>query len=372
MALRRGRLSEAQSAVLRELLEAPRLEVLPTKSVVSAVMENLPQGRIVTVTASPGMGLERTLSTAVSLQESGYRTVPHLAARMVESRGRLEEIVGRLTGAGVDSVFVPAGDAAEPAGPYTGALDLLRDLAELGSPFGHVGVAGYPESHPTIPDGTTVRAMTDKRPYATHVVSNLCFDPARVAAWTRTLRERGEALPVLIGAAGAVERTRLLKVAGAIGVGESARFLAKNRSLFARMFTPGGFSPERWLRQLVRELDAQGVPVLPEKGAEASGTGAREPSERRAAAPEAGAVSTPEVGAGAESASAPEAEARAAREVGEGPAQHPRRGGHTYGRGDGPVPASGSVVRGLHVYTFNQIAATETWRRDLVERLSRE
>jgi methylenetetrahydrofolate reductase (NADPH) len=28
-------------------------------------------------------------------------------------------------------------------------------------------------------------------------------------------------------------------------------------------------------------------------------------------------------------------------------------------------------VEGLHVFTFNQIAETEAWRRDLIERLSR-
>ena len=45
----------------------------------------------------------------------------------------------------------------------------------------HVGITGYPESHPTIHDDLTVQSMWDKRRYATHVVSNLTFDPDMLA-----------------------------------------------------------------------------------------------------------------------------------------------------------------------------------------------
>jgi methylenetetrahydrofolate reductase (NADPH) len=35
-----------------------------------------------------------------------------------------------------------------------------------------------------------------------------------------------------------------------IGVSESARFLSKNKSIFARIATPGGYSPERFLERI--------------------------------------------------------------------------------------------------------------------------
>ncbi|WP_051297371.1 methylenetetrahydrofolate reductase [Brevibacterium album] len=275
-----------RDALLRELLSAPRFEVLPTSGIADVVAGSLPAGRTVTVTASVSLGFERMLSTVEQLQERGYRAVPHIAARMVAGRSELAEIVERLTTAGVTEVFVPAGDAPEPAGDYASALDLLRDLAELGNPFAQVGIAGYPESHPHIPDRQTIAAMTDKRPYADCVVSNLCFDPAVVADWIGALRERGETLPVKVGVPGKVDPARLLKVASAIGVGESTRFLSKNTSLFARLLLPGGFSPERYLRKL------------------------------------AGRLTGPEV-----------------------------------------------QVSGLHVYTFNQVAATEEWRERLLAKL---
>src|SRR5699024_11418328 len=75
------------------------------------------------------------------------------------------------------------GDATPPAGGYAGALDLLTDLSSMAAPFQHLGVAAYPEPHPIIADDVLIQAMWDKRDYATHLVSNLCFDPATIASW---------------------------------------------------------------------------------------------------------------------------------------------------------------------------------------------
>ena len=56
-----------------------------------------------------------------------------------------------------------------------------EDLDELGRPFAQVGITGYPESHPTINDDLTIQSMWDKRRHATHIVSNLTFDPAAIS-----------------------------------------------------------------------------------------------------------------------------------------------------------------------------------------------
>ena len=84
---------------------------------------------------------------------------------------------------------MPGGDA-EPAGDYQDALALLEDLAAMGHPFEQVGITGYPESHPTIHDDLTVQAMWDKRRYATHIVSNLTFDPAAIRDWVHAAAGR--------------------------------------------------------------------------------------------------------------------------------------------------------------------------------------
>lgn len=273
-------------ATVRRLLTHARYEVLPTKTIEDKVLEHIPTSVPVTVTASPSMGLERTVETAERLAKQGYTVVPHLAARMVHGRSELEELVDRLGSAGITNIFVPGGDA-DPAGDYKDALSLLEDLTAIGSPFADVGVTGYPESHPTIHDDLTVQSMWDKRRHATYIVSNLTFDPAVIKDWLQRVRLRGVGLPLLLGVPGPVDRTKLLGMATRIGVGDSTRFLSKQKGLMTRLVAPGGFTGESFLSRC------------------------------------APTVGEPEMN-----------------------------------------------VPGLHVYTFNQVAETEAWRQDFLQRLA--
>jgi methylenetetrahydrofolate reductase (NADPH) len=247
----RNKMSNAQTMV--RLLEQARYEVLPTASTEDKVLAHVPRDLTVTVTASPSKGLGATLDLAERLTGHGYAVVPHLAARMISGRAELAEICARLTGKGITRIFVPGGDA-DPAGDYSDALGLLEDLADLGRPFAQVGITGYPESHPTIHDDLTVQAMWDKRRFATHVVSNLTFDPAVIRDWVHRMRQRGITMPLLLGIPGPVDRTKLLSMATKIGVGESTRFLAKHKGTFARLAAPGGFTGERFLEKCAPTL----------------------------------------------------------------------------------------------------------------------
>lgn len=274
--------STKREAVQR-LLRSARYEVLPTATTEEKVLAFVPRDVAVTVTASPGKGLEATFALAESLSRQGYDVVPHLAARMISGRAELGEIVERLTTSGISRVFVPGGDA-DPAGDYVDSLGVLTDLVEMGRPFSHVGITGYPESHPSIHDDLTIQAMWDKRHYATHIVSNLTFDPDLIETWVGRMRARGITQPVLLGLPGPIDRAKLLSMATKIGVGESTKFLAKHKSTFARLAAPGGFTGERFLTQC------------------------------------AGVAADPDM-----------------------------------------------FVEGLHVFTFNQIEATEAWRQGLLE-----
>jgi methylenetetrahydrofolate reductase (NADPH) len=242
------RRTPAPNAWLTHALTHARYEVLPTAKIEAAILDNVPRDVTLTVTASPAKGLDATLDLTERLTAAGYRVVPHLAARMVRDRAHLDLVVQRLVRSGVTNVFCPAGDADPPAGDYVGSLGLLQDLRELGDPFPHVGITGYPESHPAIEDDVAIQAMWDKRRYATYIVSNLCFDPDVIAQWVRRIRRRGVDLPVLVGLPGPVERTKLLSMATKIGVGQSVRFLSTHVGTFARIAAPGGYSPERFLR----------------------------------------------------------------------------------------------------------------------------
>jgi len=260
-----------------------RYEVLPTVKIEDAVVEHVPRDVRLTVTASPAKGMAATLDLTERLVGHGYDVVPHLAARMISGPAELAQIVERLKAVGVDDVFCPAGDADPPAGEYVGALALLEDLTAMGKPFAEVGITGYPESHPDIEDDVAIQSMWDKRHHATYMVSNLCFDPETIGSWIRRVRRRGVDLPVLVGLPGPVERTKLVAIAGKIGVGQSVRFLSTHVGTFARIVAPGGYNPEKFLRKSAAML---GDPTL--------------------------------------------------------------------------------RVTGLHLFTFNQVAETETWRQDLL------
>jgi methylenetetrahydrofolate reductase (NADPH) len=241
---------------VRELLSSPRYEVFPAKGTEQTVLDWVPAEMTVTVTASPVKGLEPTVELAERLAARGYRVVPHLAARSVAGDAHLTEIVERLKGSGVDDVFVPGGDAAHPAGPFDSALPLLERLAEMGNPFSRIGITGYPESHPKIHDDVTIQAMWDKRRYASYIVSNVCFDAARLGRWIQRIRARGVSLPLFVGLAGPAERTRLLRMAAVAGASESARFITRHPGWILRFWVPGGYSPDRLLDRAAAVITA--------------------------------------------------------------------------------------------------------------------
>ena len=60
-------------SVLEALLRSPRFEVIPAKGTEQAVVQWVPAGMTVTVTASPVKGLEPTIELAERLAARGYR-----------------------------------------------------------------------------------------------------------------------------------------------------------------------------------------------------------------------------------------------------------------------------------------------------------
>lgn len=273
---------------LTALLRHPRFEVLPLDGIGDDIRAHLPTDVKVTVTASPRKGLEPTIALSEELARAGYQVVPHLSARLVRDSGELEELLDRLLAAGVQELFVPAGDATEPAGEFEGAAALLTAMGRRRANFAGIGITGYPESHHIISDAQTIQAMSEKAAMATHVVSQVCFDADVIARWIAAVRARGIALPIVLGMPGRVDYAKLIRISMKIGLGESARFLNQHRNwgarLLARQFSPDG---------LLRDLG----PVLDDRAAN---------------------------------------------------------------------------VTGLHLYTFNEVARTERWRRSMLDRLSEE
>ena len=212
---------------LSVLLQEPRYEVIPVQGIEQKAAA-LPYGATITVTASPALGLERTLDVSTALATRGYRVVPHFAARMVTGRGHLERLVQRLEGTEIRELFVIGGDADPPAGDYADAGDLLEELVGMAHPFARIGVGGYPEGHPLVPDDQLLEALLRKQQFASHIVTQLCFDAGALAAWVADIRAAGVEMPVVVGLPGVVERRKLAEISLRTGVGSSLRYLRKH------------------------------------------------------------------------------------------------------------------------------------------------
>ena len=251
---------ESQSRTITALLRRSRFEVLPLEGVEDEVLTHLDRGLTITVTARAGKGLEPTLALSERLVQAGYVVVPHLSARLVRDGAHLDELLDRVLAAGIRALFVPAGDAAEPAGDFPGAAELLEAMGPRRAEFDQIAITGYPESHHLISDEETIRAMFAKAPMATHIVSQICFHADTIAWWIGKVRRRGTDLPIFIGMPGPVSRARLARVTMQIGLGESARFLRHHGNWISRLVARR-FQPDSLLSDLVPVVtdDAAGV-----------------------------------------------------------------------------------------------------------------
>lgn len=271
--------------VIVGLLTRPRYEVIPLDGVDEAIVDHVPKELKLTVTASPRRGIESTLLLTEQLAKQGFPVVPHIAARLLVDEAHLGEILHRLDDLDVREIFVVAGDRTEPIGQFRDSVALLSAIARSDHRLAAIGIAGYPEGHPFIGAETLMETMARKEQLSSYVVSQISFDAETIASWVRIERLRGLTLPIHIGLPGAVDRHKLLRISMKIGVGDSARFLAKHGTWLARMLLPGDYSSESLIEGLGSQL---------------------------------------------------------------------------------ADPAND--MRGLHIYTFNEVERTETWRRTMIER----
>jgi len=236
----------------QNLLSEPRWELIPLKGV-ELQLASLPPRSKVTVTCSPAKGLSATLDLVEKVVKAGHWAIPHLSARMVESELSLRSSLKRLSALGVSEVFVVGGDQVEPLGPYSDSFSLLKALRALDVGPDFIGITGYPEGHPKIPDEVLLSDLERKNELADYIVTQMCFDVARIGEWVGELREREIDLPVYAGIPGAVDMVRLTKIAASIGVGASLRFLKGNFKTVARLMS--GYDPT----ELVEELEGHDV-----------------------------------------------------------------------------------------------------------------
>jgi methylenetetrahydrofolate reductase (NADPH) len=251
----------APAAVSTSLLEDFSLEM--TGKDVTALEEaaaGIPQGTRINITFLGNEDLAVRLEAARTVKRLGFVPVPHISARRLRSQQQFEEfLAGLRTDGTCNDVFVVGGDPSSPEGPYKDSLSLIRTglLQQYG--VRHVGISGYPEGHPTIPDDVLWSALSHKntalaeRGLSGDVITQFGFDAGPALAWIEAARERGIGLPVRIGVPGPAGVRRLMSYAARFGVGTSASIAKKyGLSLTNLMGTTG---PDRFLYALAEAYE---------------------------------------------------------------------------------------------------------------------
>lgn len=245
--------SDAQRLALAETVRKAYMEIFPTASV-EATLDVLEPDSYVAITCSPSKGVDETLAMAERLAQRGFKVVPHVAAKMVKDEAHLREIMARLDDMPVESLFVPGGDASRPAGKYSTALELLRDIAEFDHRFTNIGVAAHPEGHPAVSNDVLLDQLLKKQEFANYLVTQMCFDADIIGGWIREIRENGVTLPVWIGLPSVSDRATLMKTSLRIGVGNSLRYLKNHANIVVRLLKTKAYRPDDLLIDLAPHL----------------------------------------------------------------------------------------------------------------------
>ncbi len=179
-------------------------------------LENISKDWTLTITATQD-SLEPTLRT---YQQLDKRHTPHISAALVESEDHLRKLATTIR----DHVFLIGGDL-DPVGPYERAADLIPHFSHCSS----IGVAAYPEGHPSYPDpafGDDV--LLEKQELgATYAATQMAFDPEAVVEWVTRIRDKGITLPIHCGIAPPISVPKLTQFAMRCGVNASLGFIKK-------------------------------------------------------------------------------------------------------------------------------------------------
>jgi methylenetetrahydrofolate reductase (NADPH) len=125
-------------------------------------------------------------------------------------------------------------------------------------------VSGYPDGHLFLSEDVLHDALHAKQAILQAagidgwVSTQMCFDANHIAQWIRAQRAFGLTLPVRLGLPGPIDRTKLLTMGMRVGVGQSLRYLQKNRSGLTKLMTGSNYNPSLML-SLLGDLEALGI-----------------------------------------------------------------------------------------------------------------
>ena len=249
-----------------KLLDGMTYELIPLKNV-HEQGEYLPKSSTISITCSPAKDIEATLELCESFLSKGHTTIPHFAARMVESEEHVAQIVKRIESLGIETVFIIGGDA-DQRGPFNDAPGLLRSFLDKNPKIKTVGIGSYPDGHPSIPESARAESLIKKQEmnYESnlngYMATQMCFEAKTISSWLKNCREAGVTLPCHLGLPGVVDMKKLINISLRLGVGVSSRYLKKNRKSVFKLLSPRGYNPNKLIvpvSDYAEELDIAGI-----------------------------------------------------------------------------------------------------------------
>jgi methylenetetrahydrofolate reductase (NADPH) len=225
----------------------------PSTEEVEALRQAVPAGTHVYVTAVVTRPSHEIVDAAVALRRAGFEPIPHIAVRNFPSVAALDRLLGRLADeAQVRRVLAIGGDRDQPAGFFHAAVELI-DSGLLGRrSITEIGIAGYPEGHPRLPQLELDRILAAKidaaqqTGLAIHFVTQFCFSAEPILRFLSRSRDLGIDHPVRVGLAGPTSLASLLRYARRCGVKASAQGLTRQAGLAREVF--GMAAPDAIIR----------------------------------------------------------------------------------------------------------------------------
>lgn len=244
--------AEISSVMRTASIEATR----PSADDIEALKAAVAPGTQIFLSAVLTRPQEEAVEQAKLVRAAGLEPVPHLAVRNFANGNALRSFLDRLHGeASVTRLLAIAGDRAEPAGPFRGALEAIDSGLITRSGIREIGVSGYPDGHPRISGHELERLLAAKLEAAAqtgltvNIVTQFCLDAAPILTWIRRLRDHGIDQPVRIGLAGPTSLTMLMRYAKRCGVRASTQGLARNAGLLKHLL--GAAAPDAIIRALI-------------------------------------------------------------------------------------------------------------------------
>lgn len=226
------------------------------------VAPSLPRGTKIAITFLPNDSIDGLTDAAMRVADLGFTPVSHIAARRIPSKAALERMLRALVErAGVDHVFVIAGDLDSPVGPYPDSLALIGDQPLRDHGIRHVGIAGYPEGHGSISHEAIWTSLLEKtsilkaREQTFDLVTQFGFDADPVTAWISAVREAGISCPIRVGIPGPASVKSLLRFAARCGVGASAKVMKKYGVSITKLLTTA--TPDMFVEELIQSMETE-------------------------------------------------------------------------------------------------------------------